>query len=364
MNLYDRLGITAEEKKLQGKPFEDVVKRQYRAYATQHHPDKFQDPKEKEEATTKFQGIAEAKDVLSDSQKRMQYDMTGSTSGFNFQNFNSRADIDDILQSFFHGGGHWGFRQQHQPQQQIIKGQDVVIRITLDIKDVYKGTEKKYKFKRGITCSHCEGVNLQTCYTCKGSGMVTTSQQMGGTMFFQQTNICPHCQGTGKTVQQNSKQCSYCKNIGVIEKEEIVTLQIPRGITKGVTLSREGMGHQLPKGYSGVSGDLKIVIGNITSDLYQVDNYNLVRYLDVPILDIITGTSVDITTPVGEKIKVDIPQNFTNTGSLMLGGYGIPHGNQKSAGDIYLVIKHKFPTILDSSDKKKIEELKKSKNFK
>ncbi|MCL2312401.1 MAG: DnaJ domain-containing protein [Firmicutes bacterium] len=361
MDLYERLGITPEEKKLQGKEFEDIVKRQYRKYATQCHPDKFPDPKEKDEAEIKFKSIAEAKDVLSDAQKRMRYDMTGSTSGFNYSNFNSRDDLDDILQSFFNSRGHgFGFGQQFQEQQ--YKGEDVVIRITLDIKDLYNGAEKKYKYKRKVICTQCNGGNIQNCGACNGTGMITNRQQMGG-MLFQQTNTCPHCRGAGK-IRYNNNNCKKCGNTGFEDKEEVISVKIPKGVTKGATLTHSGMGNQLPKGYTGKDGDLKILIANVTSDTYQVDNYNLVRYLDIPILDIITGVNMEIITPMGDRIKVEIPKNCPSNQAIKLTGYGLPIINQNRSGDIIVVVKHKFPTTLDKSDRKKIDELKLSKNFK
>ena len=363
MDLYERLGITPEEKKLQGKDFENVVKRQYREYAKQYHPDKFQDPKEKEEAEAKFKNIAESKDVLSDPQKRKQYDMTGSTSGFNYSNFNQHADLDDILEEFLRrSGAGFGFRQRNQQPQQY-KGEDATIRITLDIKDLYKGVEKKYKYKRRVTCAHCDGGSFQKCQRCQGTGMITVSKNMGN-VFMQQTTTCPHCRGTGR-MKQNNNNCKYCKDTGLLEeKEELITVQIPKGVTKGVVLTHEGMGHQLPKGYDGINGDLKIIISNINCEQYEVDGYNLVKYLDVPILDIITGTTIEITSPMGDKLKVEIHQNCITNHGFRFAGYGIPVGNQNRNGDLYVVVRHKFPTTLDKSDKKKIEELKTSKNFK
>jgi len=363
MSLYDVLGITPEEKRLQGKDFEAVVKRQYKVYAVQYHPDKFQDPNEKKTAEDKFKKIAEAKDVLSDPQKRMQYDMTGSTSGFNYSNFNMHADLDDVLQSFFRnsGFGNTGFNSFHQGQQQY-KGEDAIIRITLDIKDVFRGTEKKYKYKRKVVCKHCDGGNLQNCNTCGGSGMVMSSQRMGN-MFFQQSGPCPSCGGVGK-IKSGSSNCRNCGGSGLEEKEEVVTVQIPRGVTKDVVLLNKNMGHELPKAYNGVNGDLKIIIGSINSGEYQVDQYNLVRHLEIPILDIITGTTVEILSPMGDKMKVDVPQNCPPNHSIRYTGKGIPIANQSRSGDMYIVFNYKFPSSLDKSDRKKIDELKLSKSFK
>jgi molecular chaperone DnaJ len=360
MSLYDVLGITPEEKRLQGKDFENIVKRQYKALAVQFHPDKFQDTNEKKTAEDKFKKIAEAKDVLSDTQKRLQYDMTGSTSGFNYSNFNMHADLDDVLQSFFNGRG-FGFQQQYRQGPQQYKGEDAIIRITLDIKDVYRGTEKKYKYRRKVVCKNCDGGNLQNCNTCGGTGMATTSQRMGN-MFFQQSVPCQNCGGIGK-IKSNSTNCRHCNGIGLEEKEEIVIVQIPRGVTKDVVLVNKNMGHELPKAYNGTNGDLKIIIGNINSGDYQVDGYNLVTHLDIPILDIITGTTVEILSPMGDKIKIDVPKNTPLNHSIRYTGKGIPVANQNRNGDMYVIFKYKFPNSLDKSDLKKIEELKLSKSF-
>jgi DnaJ-class molecular chaperone len=126
----------------------------------------------------------------------------------------------------------------------------------------------------------------------------------------------------------------------------------------------KGMGHQLPKGHDGVAGDVQIVIGNINSHPYEIDGYHLIRRLDVPILDIITGTNIEIVSPTGERLKVEIPKNCPTNTALRLAGYGIPIGNQNRSGDIYAVVNHKFPSALDKNDRKKIDELKTRQNFK
>ena len=316
------------------------------------------------DAESKFKKIAEAKEVLSDSQKRDMYDMTGSTSGFNYSNFNRNDDLDDILQSFLNRRGFGfggGFTQQ--PREQRYKGEDVLINITIDIKDAYKGVEKKYKYKRKVTCTHCNGGTFQNCPTCQGRGMIVTSQRMGNMGFIQQSSVCPHCMGTGK-VQYNNNNCKHCKDTGLEEREEIVTVQIPRGVTKNMMLITNGMGHQLPQGYPGESGDLKVSIANINCDTYEIDGFNLVRKMDIPILDIITGTNIEITSPMGDKIKVEIPRSCPANTALRVNGYGIPITNQNRTGDIYVVVRYKFPKSLDKSDEKKNEELKSSKNFK
>ena len=365
MTLYETLGITPEEKRLQGKEFEDVVKRQYRKCATQWHPDKFQDQKEKDNATDKFKKIAEAKEVLSDSQKRMQYDMTGSTSGFNYNNFNTYSDLEDILQNAFNGGG-FGFRggsfRTNQQQERRYKGEDATIRITLDIKDLFTDVKKTYKYKRKVACPQCDGAHFQVCTTCQGSGMVTTTSQMGS-MLFQQSKPCPRCNGVGQ-IKQNTQNCHHCNNSGLIEKEEIITMNLPKGITKDVVITNNGMGHELPKGYTGVPGDLKIIVGKINCESYIIDSYNLIRNLDVPILDIITGTTIEITDAIGGKLKVDIPKNHPEKNPIRFNGRGLPTTTRHKSGDLFIIVNYKFPDILDKSEKKKIDELKSCKNFK
>jgi DnaJ-class molecular chaperone len=192
--------------------------------------------------------------------------------------------------------------------------------------------------------------------------MVGTIQQMGG-ITIQQTTTCPYCKGTGK-IRRNNNNCKYCNDTGLEEKEEIITVQIPKGVTKDVTLVNKGMGHQIPKGYSGEPGDLKIVIRDINSDPYEINGYHLIRNLEVPILDIITGTNIEIISPMGDRLKVEIPRNCPVNTALKVSGYGIPMGNQNRNGDIYVVVNYKFPSTLDKSDIKKIEELKTNKNFK
>jgi len=360
-NLYEVLGITQEEKRLQGKDFENVVRDKFRALAKEKHPDKFTDPKEKEKAEVEFKKIAEAKDVLSDPQKRQQYDMTGSTSGFNYANFHD-TDLDDIINSFMHsrGFGFGGWNQARSYERQY-KGQDIQLKINLTIQDVYNGTVKKYKYKRDVVCTHCDGGSMSVCQHCRGTGMITKTVQMGPSIM-QTSTSCPYCGGSGNTMS-GSKNCSHCHGSGVVKQEETISVTIPRGCTVGNIITIEGAGNQLPKAYNGLNGNLRVVINNIECGDFQIQDYHLIIEKEIPIIDIMTGCEVEIVTPLKQKHKITIPKNTKDGSQFRLSGRGLPVGNSGRFGDIYVIVSYKFPKKIDKEELKILEKLRKSGNF-
>jgi len=363
--LYEVLGIKPEERRLTGEDWKKVVKQRYREVAKQHHPDKFQDEKEKVEHEAIFKKAAEANEILSDAEKRRVYDMTGSTSGYQFDMGRSNIDLDDIIASFMNGRmggfGDFGFFSGRQRQQErVYKGQDVQINVSIDLSDAINGVEKKYKYKRQVQCPSCSGSSRVDCPHCNGKGVITRVQQSGWSQMIQQSP-CPHCHGTGKVVGEST--CTKCHGEGTIEKEDIITVQIPKGVTNGNYIQKNGMGNEIPKNMNGKSGDLYVIIKDIKSNDFTIQEYDLVIEKRIPILDIITGTTIQIKTPTNRTLKINVPKNTENERVFRLQNEGIPVGNSGKKGSILVVVKHIFPERIDSKELKLIDELKKSKNF-
>jgi molecular chaperone DnaJ len=356
-SLYDVLGITEEEKKIHGDKFKEVIKSKYRKKAMEYHPDKNPGNKEAEE---KFKEAAEAYDVLSDPNKRQQYDLTGSNSGFNFHNFNN-PDLNDIIREFmsnrsfnsFFGGNKNNYQQQY-------KGTNISLKINLKIEEVYTGITKKYKYNIDTPCKHCSGGTMSTCHTCRGMGSITETQSMGFG-FFQTVKPCPTCNGSGKVTENN---CIYCKGTGLQKEEKTVEVKIPRGVAVGNNLIMKGLGNHLPKTYKGSEpGDLYVIIGNIESNEFQIQDHNLLIKKEVPILDILTGCDLSFILPDKQKVTIKVPKNTVDNYKFRVAGKGLPSMQGFQNGDLYVLISHKFPTKIDKDELKIIEKFRKNKNF-
>ena len=257
-DFYEILGVSKSSSA-------DEIKKAYRKKAMQYHPDK--NPNDKT-AEAKFKEAAEAYEVLSDQDKRAQYDRFGHAGvngrggggahGMNmddiFSNFGDIFGDESPFGSFFSGGrGGGGGRRQR-------KGSDLRIKLKLNLEEIANGVEKKIKVKRHVACKSCQGngskngTDLKSCGTCQGSGQVKRVQQtMLGQMVTSST--CPTCSGEGKSV---GAKCEACFGEGRVLEEEIIPIKIPSGVSNDMQLSMSSKGNVPPRG--GIAGDLLIVI--------------------------------------------------------------------------------------------------------
>jgi molecular chaperone DnaJ len=364
--LYNRLELTEEDIKLPFNQFKDVVKKNYRKLALQYHPDKQVGKSEEEvkSAEEQFKKISEAYETLSDEQKKQQYDMFGTTSGnFNANNFRgfSAFNDDDMMNEIFER--FMGFGRRRGGNEKVYQGKDVHLKIELSIDDILHGVVKKYKYKKEKQCPQCNGGEFVSCPHCGGTGMITKATQHFG-MFMQQSSPCPYCQGQGSYVKNT---CNHCQGHGLVNDDVIVEVNIPKGCTEGTVLTLSGYGNELPKPVKGNSGNLQVIIANIklNDDNYRIEGYHLIKFQDVNILDIITGSKINITTPLKETIAINIPKGIGDKKQLRVSGKGLPDRyNNRGRGDLFVVIQHKYPNSLTSKEIKLIDELKKSTNFK
>jgi molecular chaperone DnaJ len=254
---YEVLGVSKD-----ASPEE--IKKAYRQKAIQYHPDKNPGDKESEE---KFKEAAEAYEVLSNSEKKQRYDQFGhagmgnGSGGFSGQNMN----MDDIFSMFGdifggHFGGFGGFGGSSRGRQQRVnRGQNLRVKVKLNLQEIAKGTEKKIKVKKYVACNTCNGTGAKdgsysTCSTCHGSGQVTRiSNTFLGQM--QTTSACPTCGGEGKII---TNKCTTCYGEGIVQGEEVISLNIPAGVAEGMQLSVSGRGNAARRG--GINGDLIVLI--------------------------------------------------------------------------------------------------------
>lgn len=379
---YKILGLTEEDKKLQGEELKSKIKENYRKLAKKFHPDKFANKSdaEKKEAEEKFKEITEAYDVLTDPKKRQQYEQFGTNSGFTFEGFGNTGmdDIDEMLNRFRGAGfgnpfggfefdmggmGGFGFKQQNQTGPR--KPQPLKLKLHVSIEDIYNGTSKKIRYKRMIPCAHCDGNgyesggHIETCPVCGGLGQVMHTER-NGNMMFQETVPCNHCGGTGSVV---INPCKDCGGSGRVVTSEELDIQIPAGAIDGATFAIAGKGNYAERSKN-VVGDMLIFLVVDPHERFAIANqYDLYTAIDVPILDCLTGCKAEIALFGGKKISVDIPK-FTKEGKILrLNGLGMPIGNG-NRGSLLIEVKQKYPKDISRSEEKLIKELKDSKNFK
>jgi len=335
----------------------EEIKKAYRKKAIQFHPDKNPGDKSAEE---KFKEAAEAYEVLSNPEKKQRYDQFGhagmsGSSGFSGQSMN----MDDIFSMFGdifggHFGGFGGFGGRGGGQR-VNRGQNLRVKVTLDLNEIAHGAEKKIKVKKYIPCQTCHGSgakdgSFSTCSTCHGTGQVTrVSNTFLGQM--QTTSVCPNCGGEGKIV---ANKCSSCYGEGIVSGEEVISLNIPAGVAEGMQLSVTGKGNAARRG--GINGDLIVQIAEEEHpELIREDN-DLIFNLFLGLPELALGTTVEIPT-VDTKVKVKIDAGTQPEKILRLRGKGLPDVNGYGKGDLLVKIHAWVPTKLSTEEKKMLEKL-------
>lgn len=332
----------------------DEIKKAYRKVAIQFHPDKNPGNKEAEE---KFKEAAEAYEVLSDENKRAQYDRFGHSRG-NGGFGGHHMDMEDIFSqfgdifgghnpfdSFFGGGGGTRRRQR--------KGSNLRIKLKLTLEEIANGVEKKIKVNRLV---RAEGVTYKTCSTCQGNGQV---RKVVNTMLGQMvsTTTCPHCDGAGQLID---KRPSGVDSSGLVHKEEIISIKIPAGVADGMQLSMAGKGNEAPGG--GVAGDLLILIEEQEDSNLKRDGNNVIYDLHISFVDAALGTSLEVPTISG-KVKIKIDPGTQSGKILRLRGKGLKDINGYETGDQLIYVNVWTPRKLTPEERTKLESLRNSPNF-
>lgn len=337
----------------------DEVKKAYRKIAIKYHPDKNPDNLAAEE---KFKEAAEAYEVLSDAQKKQQYDQFGHA-GMNGRGGAGRGgsmNMDDIFSQFgdifggsggspfdsFFGGG--GGRSRTRT------GSNLRIKLKLSLEEIANGVEKKIKVSRLVAA---DGVTFKTCGTCNGAGQVRRAvNTMLGQMVSSST--CPTCNGAGQMIDRRP---SGVDSSGLASKEEIIPVKIPAGVADGMQLSMSGKGNETPDG--GAAGDLLIIIEEKENDDLKRDSNNVIYDLYLNFIDAVLGTSVEVPT-IGGKVKIKIEPGTQSGRILRLRGKGIKDINGYGKGDQLIHVNLWTPNTLTADEKQILEQLRDSDNFK
>lgn len=359
---YKLLELSEDESKLQGEDFLKVLKPKYKKLCVKYHPDKNQGDKN---AEAKFKEITEAYSVLSDKQKKAEYDNEGI---FNF----GGNPFEDVFRQYgmgnpFGNGNMWG-RSNQNP---IERGTSIKITLNVTYEELFNGTNKKIKIKKLVPCKDCQGTGLgadgeiRKCSVCGGSGIETLQQVIGNGISISQ-KTCHKCNGRGKEI---INPCHTCNGDGIVMGEEEIDIQINKGIDPLCTLLLKGKGNPPHRG-EGENGDLYIHIMLEERSPYKLierrdgSGIGVSKTIDIPVLDCITGTEIKIGQPDGSAFTVKVPAGSKNNNFIRVKEKGLFFNDIGKSGDLYLNINQIMPENITSADIKLINKLKKSDSFK
>lgn len=333
---------------------EEEIKRAFRKLAKQYHPD----VNKSADAEAKFKEIGEAYAILSDPQKRQQYDQfghaafDGGSSGF--QGFRAEdIDLGSIFDEFF--GSNFGFnfgggsRRRNGPS----KGRDRLVRMNLTFEEAVFGCKKSINIDLNETCSKCHGAggfHEKTCTKCNGRGTIVMEQK---SMFgiFQTQTVCNECGGSGKTYTET---CNLCRGTGYTKENKEILVTVPEGVDTGYQLRISGKGEAGSNG--GPNGDIYIEFNVKKHDFFERNEEDI--YLEVPltITEASLGCKKEIPT-LENNVVLDIKPGSSTGDKLRLKGKGIKVPNSLRKGDLYVILNVITPTKLNRKQKKLLEEL-------
>jgi molecular chaperone DnaJ len=356
MDYYEILGITKSAS-------QEEIKKAFHKLAHKYHPDKGGDEK-------KFKEINEAYQVLSNAEKRAQYDQYGRVfeggAGGQGQDFNwawqnqnvnmDFEDLGDIFENFFSFGGP-GARRANK--KDIKKGKDIQVDIEIDLKDTLVRTERKITLTKMITCNRCHstgaepGTKVNECVMCRGQGQV---QEVKRTILGSYTTfaVCPECKGEGT---KPDKACNVCHGEGRLKGTEEITVVIPAGIDNNQAIEVEGKGDAGKKG--GKAGNLYVRIFVKEHAKFTRKGDDLYMSEEISYSQAAMGDEIEIPTLEGTSILLKVPQGTESGKVLRVSGKGIPHFDRRDRGNLYVELVIKVPRKLSRKQKELLDQLKK-----
>ncbi|HUJ91791.1 MAG TPA: molecular chaperone DnaJ [Gaiellaceae bacterium] len=344
--LYETLGVPKNAS-------QDEIKKAYRKLARKHHPDA--NPGDAG-AEGRFKEVQHAYDVLSDPEKRKQYDSFGSGNGrfgpaggvnVDFGNF----DLGDLFGGLFGGGA--GGRGAGRPQAH--RGADIEAEVHLSFEDSLKGVEAKVPVELTTACSECAGTGAKPgtvpviCPECNGRGVKTESQGL-----FALSQPCPRCRGNGTVIEQ---PCPKCKGSGRERRLKTYTVKIKPGVKDGTKIRLKGKGEAGTAG--GPAGDLLVVTRVAASPTYERRGDDLVVTVAVSYPTAALGGSVEVPTPEG-PVSLKIPAGSEDGKLLRIKGRGAPRLSGKGNGDVLARVRIEVPKRVNKKEKELLEELRRT----
>lgn len=330
------------------------IKSAFRKLAKKYHPD----VSKEEGAEEKFKEAQEAYAVLSDPDKRHQYDQFGHAAfeqqyggagGYDFSGF----DFSDIFGDLFGNGfgfGNFGSRSSNRAR----KGDDKLVRMNLTFEEAAFGTKKTINLNISEECSECHGKggsNEEVCPNCNGSGTINKEQS---TLFgtFMTRTTCSKCEGKGKIFKN---KCSKCRGTGSINTNKDIDVKIPAGVDTGNRLRLAGKGEKGING--GPNGDVYIEFNVKSHPIFQREDEDIYLKLPITITDAVLGSKIDVPTLYG-TVKLSIPAGSKTGDKHRLKGKGLEVPNSSRKGDMYVILEIQIPNKLSKEQKKLFESLK------
>jgi molecular chaperone DnaJ len=348
---YDLLGVHRNASEIE-------IKKAFRKQAIQHHPDK--NPGDKL-AEDKFKEISEAYEVLSDAQKRAQYDQFGhagvsGAGGFSaggFSGFGAGTPFGDIFGDIF--GDVFGSSGGGRERTKGRRGDDLLYNMEITFEEAAFGIEKKIEIPFAKRCGVCNGSGSKpgsdpkVCPTCRGAGQVRYQQG-----FFSVSKSCGQCNGEGKIV---TDPCQECRGKGTVKDTKTLSIKVPGGVETGSRLKSPGDGGQGLK--NGPNGDLYIAINVKEHSLFQREDNNVICEFPISFIQAALGCEIEVPTLEG-KVGVKIPEGTQSGKIYRLRGKGIPSLQGYGRGDQLVIIKVETPTNLNRKQKDLLEEFAKN----
>ncbi len=339
----------------------DEIKKAYRKLALKYHPDRNKGDKA---AEAKFKEASEAYHILSDKERRTNYNQFGHAafegaggrgdfSNFDFTNAFSDIFGSDIFDDFFEGFG--GTRGRRRRRSSDFRGGDLRYDLSISLEDAYNGKKQEINFSSSDKCETCDGYGAEpgtkpiSCSACGGQGQVRSSQ---GFFTIQQT--CPECAGSG---EQISSPCKECKGIGKKQTKKKIFTNVPKGVDDGTRIRLSGKGEAGIKGAG--SGDLYIFVSVEPHSIFKRSEENLFFEFPISLADAALGAIVEVPTIDGGKAKVKIPAGTQNGKQFRLREKGMPMMRNKNYGDLYIQAVTEVPVSLTKEQKNLLEKFKK-----
>ena len=351
---YDVLGVNKSSTA-------DQIKSAYRKLAVKYHPDKNAGDKAAEE---KFKEASEAYHILSNSERKQNYDNFGHAAFENggggrggFGNFDFSGHFSDIFEDFFGEGFGGGSRRGRRANN---RGSDLRYDLSITLEEAYSGKKQDIKFSTSEKCDTCKGSGSKpghdagSCSMCGGHGQVRSSQG-----FFTVQQTCPQCSGSGEEI---TNPCSSCNGQGKKQASKKLSVTIPKGVDDGTRIRLAGKGEAGSR--SAGNGDLYLFINVYSHDLFKRSDENLFFECPISIADAALGTSIEIPTIDGGKAKIKIPAGTQSGKQFRLKSKGMPFMRGNGAGDLYVQVNTEVPISLNKEQKELLEKFREIENEK
>jgi len=339
----------------------DQIKSAYRKQAIKHHPDKNKGDKSAED---KFKEASEAYHVLSNSERKQNYDNFGHAAFENggggrggFGNFDFSNHFSDIFEDFFGEGFGSGGRRSKRSNN---RGSDLRYDLSITLEEAYTGKKQDIKFSTSEKCDTCNGSGSKpghdagSCSMCGGHGQVRSSQG-----FFTVQQTCPQCSGSGEMI---TNPCGSCGGQGKKQASKRLSVTIPKGVDDGTRIRLAGKGEAGSRGAS--NGDLYLFINVYSHDLFKRSDENLFFECPISIADAALGASIEIPTIDGGKAKIKIPSGTQSGKQFRLKGKGMPYMRGSGTGDLYVQVNTEVPVSLNKEQKELLEKFREIENEK